>query len=317
MQRRLKRSIVAVTAVSYESGRRTVGLGCQPNRPARTIVVLNFRDYVWLLMKISPTPRVIYKKNPLAEVVCQIRFERVTDSSVFAIQFYDALISLGYVNKSEEVSYNVVIDTSEQQVPEPRTVAGDAIVHFTKEDETWRVSVSPEFLAFTCNSYRDWSCFLPEIIKVVDVFKSSTKTPLVVTRLGLRYKDVIERETLGLADTPWHELINPFLLGALALGSLSDDEGFDEGGVESQLSQTLLKLDDCKLLLQSSLLTSVVDSNKAFLIDADFFHELIGDDLLYQSGEKLEGLLETLHSNAGALFRRGITEKLHGALGPT
>lgn len=268
-------------------------------------------------MKISPTPRVIYKKNPLAEVVCQIRFERVTTLSGFSGQFYNALSALGYANKSEEISYNVVIDTLQQQVPEPRTVASDTIVHLTKENDAWRVSISPEFLAFTCSNYRDWNGFLPEVVQVVELFSQSVNVPLVVTRLGLRYKDVIEREALGLAHVPWHELINPFLLGALALGALSDDESFDEEGVESQLSQSLLKLDDCKLLLQSSLLTSVINATKAFLIDADFFHELAGDEVLLRGGERLEGMLETLHVNAGALFRRGITEKLHGALGPT
>lgn len=135
------------------------------------------------------------------------------------------------------------------------------------------------------------------------------------TRLGLRYRDVIEREPLNLAGTPWHELIRPFLLGPLSPVALNDLAPPEED-VGSFISQATLRLNDCSLLLQGSLLTSVDGDTRAFLIDGDFFCEGNVDGDILSNKTNLAASLELLHNNAGVLFRRCITEKLHNALGP-
>ena len=270
-------------------------------------------------MKIAPTPRVIYGKNPLAEVVCQIRYKRLEISSSALETLQQRYGEIGYSNRNDEASFNVVLDSLEHGVaPVPRVSEGDTIHHFAKADGTSKVSVAPEFIAYTSTSYRSWDEYLPGLLSAV-VALNQELGALCITRIGLRYKDVIERSVLGLEGTPWHELIKPFLLGPLAFDALSEDGQFDEDAVDSQVSQSLIRLDECKLLLQSSLLTSMADASKAFLIDADFFHELDGAEEcgnIAESSVELEALLETLHSNAGALFRRAITEKLHDALSP-
>ena len=95
------------------------------------------------------------------------------------------------------------------------------------------------------------------------------------------------------------------------------EEGYaDEGDLASFLSQAVLQLEDCKLLLQSSLLSAEDGNRRAFLIDADFFNENIFEEGFLSDELSLKSRLESLHNNAGALFRRGITEKLHVALQP-
>lgn len=270
-------------------------------------------------MKIAPTPRVIYGKNPLAEVVCQIRFQRLDLSTASLERLQESLKGRGYGQRHDESSYNVVIEpVQEGSPPVPRIAEGDSIHHFSQPDGSSKISISREFIAFTSTNYGSWDEYLPGLLQAVIDFNHEIGT-VAVTRIGLRYRDVIERSVLGLDGTPWHDLIKPFLLGPLANDALWEDGELDESAFESQVSQYLMRLDGCSLLLQTSLLTSVADASKAFLIDADFFHEMDSDEECgnaASSSKELVALLETLHSNAGALFRRAITEKLHDALSP-
>ncbi|QBR30823.1 MULTISPECIES: TIGR04255 family protein [Pseudomonas] len=270
-------------------------------------------------MKIASTDRVIYGKNPLAEVVCQIRFQPLEISDASLEQLQHCFSESGYSQRNDEVSFNVVLEAAEDgSPPVPRTSTGSTIRHYSKTDGTSKVSIGPEFIAYTSTTYQSWDSYAPELLRAVSYLNQEVEK-LRVTRIGLRYKDVIERSVLGLDGTPWNELIKPFLLGPLARNALLDEDDFDEDSIESQVSQSLIRLDECKLLLQTSLLTSMADGARAFLIDADFFHEADGTDEssnIMESSEELEALLETLHSNAGALFRRAITEKLHDALIP-
>lgn len=270
-------------------------------------------------MKIAPTPRVVYANNPLAEVICQIRFQRV-DLSVDALDSLQrGLDGRGYSQRHDESSFNVILEPAhEGSPPVPKMVEGDSIHHFSRPDGGAKVSMSCEFIAFTSTNYRNWDEYLPDLLQAVREFNNQVGT-VAVTRIGLRYRDVIERSVLGLDGTPWHELIKPFMLGPLADNSLCESGEVDEDAFESQVSQSLMRLDGCKLLLQTSLLTPVTDASKAFLIDADFFHEMDSNQECgnaSNSSKELVALLEILHSNAGALFRRAITEKLHHALSP-
>ena len=270
-------------------------------------------------MKIAPTPRVIYANNPLAEVVCQIRFQRLDVEAKTLQKLQQRLESRGYSQRHDESSFNVVIEpVHEGAPPVPRIVEGDTIHHFSQPEGSSKISVSREFIAFTSTNYGSWDEYLPGLLQAMIDFNNEVGT-LAITRIGLRYRDVIERSVLGLEGTPWHNLIKPFLLGPLANDALCGEDELDEDAFESQVSQCLMRLEGCSLLLQTSLLTAVADASKAFLIDADFFHEMDSNEECGNaaaSSKELVALLETLHSNAGALFRRAITEKLHDALSP-
>lgn len=270
-------------------------------------------------MNISPAARVVYGKNPLAEVVCQIRFQRLQLPATTLETLQHALESHGYSQLHEESSFSVLVESGpERNSIAPQFVQGDTIRHFSRPDGSSKISLSSEFIAFTSNNYSSWDGYLPGLLQSVAELINRVGT-LAITRIGLRYRDVIERSVLGLEGIPWYELINPFLLGPLANNALCEEGQLDEKAFESQISQCLMRLDECSLLLQTSLLTSVADASKAFLIDADFFHEIDGNKEFGNattSVNELVALLETLHSNAGALFRRAITEKLHDALCP-
>ena len=268
-------------------------------------------------MIISPTTRVLYEHNPLAEVLCQIRFENINCEVPLDAGLRHELISMGYgvQAQEQEISFNFMMTPEEGTSLPPRPLPTTSVFHFSSEDGAWKVSISSTFLAVTCSAYQNWDYFKPKVREIADLFHSYAPLTHYI-RIGLRYKDIIEREPLGLAGTPWSRLISPFLLGPLSLGSLSDDVLLSEEETENFVSQAQMNLDDCKLLLQSSLLTSVDGSTRAFLIDADFFDSVEHEPDFLASNGKLDEYLDVLHNNAGALFRRAITEELHAALCP-
>lgn len=269
-------------------------------------------------MRIAPYDRVVYEKNPLAEVVCQIRFAKtagLTDEEKSRLQA--ELLRLGYPALNEEVAlgFPKAIALGDPRVRPQLVVEQTTVRHFSSSDGAWRVSVGAEFVALTCHRYQGWDYFLPRLLEAATLLLQM-RPDTAPSRLGLRYKDVVEREPLGLEGVGWHELVSGFLLGPLAPGALADDQTPLDDEVGSFLSQALLRLDGCMLLLQSSLLTSVDRKRRAFLIDADFFNEGDVEVHLLQDQNLLRSKLHTLHANAGALFRRCISERLHSALRP-
>ncbi|MDE3186537.1 MAG: TIGR04255 family protein [Acidobacteriota bacterium] len=269
-------------------------------------------------MRIETFDRVVYEHNPLAEVICQVAFEPLelfTDDNIAAFQM--AFAELGFPH-AQRVTMSFGPPPSAQgavapgQPPVWQQVRVD---HFVSADGFWKVSLSAEFIALTCLKYAGWTEFLPRVLAAARAL--AERCPAAVPlRLGLRYKDVVEREPLNLGDTPWHELIQPFLLGPMAPNALAHGQTASEHEVESFLSQSLLKLDNSMVLLQSSLLRSIDGARRAFLIDADFYNSGGLESNLLGDAELLRARLHALHEHAGALFRRGITERLHNALRP-
>lgn len=269
-------------------------------------------------MRIEAFERVEYEHNPLSEVVCQVAFERLEsldDDVVKALR--PTFAAMGYLETQQigmtvGLPAGIVVAGSGGQ---PQIVQQVRVDHFATADGTWKVSVSPHFIAMTCLKYSRWTDFLLRMLAAARAFSDHCPTVSPV-RLGLRYKDVIEREALGIAGTPWHELIEPFLLGPMAPNALADGQTPSEDEIDNFVSQSVLKLDNSMAFLQSSLLRSTDGARRAFMIDADFYNDAELEPNLLVKSDLLEARLHALHENAGAIFHRGITKVLHNALRP-
>jgi uncharacterized protein (TIGR04255 family) len=272
-------------------------------------------------MKIDASERVVYAHNPLAEVVCQVQFDALpalTQAEVAALQARfstDMGHSVYQVEELTQVEYQVTFDGTAPAFSQ-QALPANKIHHFLSADGFWRVSFCATFMALTCLKYSKWEEFRPVFFNAIDCFGDVLKTARV-SRVGLRYKDVIEREPLGLAGVAWHELIKPFMLGPLNPDALADEQTLTENDIGSLVSQYVLHLESCKLLLQSSLLMSLDGQRKAFLIDMDFFNDHAPAlEQTITNRASLIDQLNILHGHAGDLFRRCIKEKLHDALRP-
>lgn len=267
-------------------------------------------------MKIKHADRVRYEVNPLIEVVAQLRFAPIfaLEKNVLSAiqgQLHDAGFSVLKLETLASITVTLNAPPSSDRISRaPQSSDNTQIYHFSTEDELHTFSVCKDFVALTSRAYLDWQNFSAKLNMLCGIFEAGF-TPIAITRIGLRYKDLIERESLGLDGRLWSDLLNPIVAGFLSTSGFVD--GVDESCVLQQTSQTVLKLEDCELLLQSALLRAT-DSTKrqAFLIDTDFY---VNSEPPAQLKTALS-LIDTIHSSANYVFQNCIKEPLSVALRP-
>jgi uncharacterized protein (TIGR04255 family) len=270
-------------------------------------------------MKLKSVSTARYNRNPIVEVVTQVRFQKlpiINDPNFAQDQLKTLFAAVGHPNLTEERGLAVSLkqasieETGDKESELSKTEI-PATYHYRNDDDTSRFSVNPEFFAFSSSRYSEWSRFIEVAMEGYGVFRKALPD-LLIDRVGLRYKDLIDRDELGLSSQPWGELLSPSLVGIFA-NDLFSDSKYNVGDVH-HAAQSILKLEDCHLLLQTALLISREEVRReAFLIDSDFYHQAPAHLL---NAETVGETLNSLHKNASALFRSCIRDTLHLALGP-
>jgi uncharacterized protein (TIGR04255 family) len=250
-------------------------------------------------MKFPDTPRVEYAQNPLAEVICQLRFPRqfaVEGSLPVDLQ---RRLAHGFPLVETRFNFEVAISESEEPPRPTRRTTYD----FSTRKRDLTISLASDFVAVTSREYRNWSTFSATVRTAWEAVRG-TYSVNVITRVGLRYRNIIEREQLGLTNVPWSELVKSELLGFL--GSSLDGAAL---AAEASTSH-LFRIDDGSLVLQSGLVHSSDQTKSALLIDSDFYLE---DTLDGEQNGYLD-ILSRYNIEAGRLFRWSIKDRLRERL---
>ena len=255
-------------------------------------------------MPFPPVQRVLYSKNPLARVICQLRFPPILRVGTEApAQFQEGV-------RDEYPVYEIADDDA----PIPKEAAqflaragisisaGNQVHRFKTAGEGRVLSLSQDFLALSEKDYRRWEEFESYLRKAEKVLRD-VYAPSFYTRVGLRYQDVIRRSRLGISDTDWQDLLNPALLGELA------DERIG-GQVHDRQCQVEIKLISTEGLVRIRHGLILDAGEQCYLIDADFFTEERRD-----TDAAIADLL-AFNRLARSLFRWAITDTLHRAMGP-
>jgi uncharacterized protein (TIGR04255 family) len=259
-------------------------------------------------MAFPDTQRVIYDKNPLQEVICQLRFPPVLRIDAEPPVAFQERVRADY--PFYELKSVVQFPTGlppeiAQMVGADLPFAGQKSHIFASQDQAWELKLNREFIALTCRSYTRWEDFRQRMAGPFGSLKEQYR-PSFFTRIGLRYQDVIRRSRLDLHDVPWNQLIKPWVTGTLGPAETAGD-------VENLRAVTILRLPNeiGKMQLSYGLAQDqTLDNEIVFVIDADFFTE--------QQTEPSDVFqrLDALHRQAGLLFRWCITDRLHQAMGP-
>ncbi|OOG28768.1 hypothetical protein B1C78_00660 [Thioalkalivibrio denitrificans] len=257
-------------------------------------------------MSFPKSERVIYRRNPLIEVICQLRFSPILRINAELPAVFQELLRRDYPILREQ-------HAKVEGMPLPPEVdrvvsflAKDAgtVYEFVSEDAVWRVSLAKDFVALTTTNYERWEAFQSRISNVLDVLKE-TYNPPFFTRIGLRYQDAIARSELGLENCAWPELLRSEVCGELQ----SQDVAANILGTKRQV---LFKLDKSggRVRLAHGLSTNERTKEVGYLIDADFYTEQRTEvkDVL--------GILGSYNRQAGNLFRWCISDRLHHAMEP-
>ena len=105
----------------------------------------------------SQESRCVYAKNPLAEVICQLRFPEILSiESQLPAAFQDEIrrVFPKYSVRRENVS------------PQQQTNN----YQFSTEDGTWRVNMTSKFISLSCVRYTSWEAFAAMLDKPLAAF---------------------------------------------------------------------------------------------------------------------------------------------------
>jgi uncharacterized protein (TIGR04255 family) len=262
-------------------------------------------------MPFPDAPRVLYASNPLDQVICQLRFPPVLRIDAEPPAGFQEQIRADYPFYESKPALRlppgIPADVAQLVAPD-LPFAGQKSHVFGSRDRVWNLTLTREFLALTCRAYERWERFRDRLAGPFEALLREYR-PAFFTRIGLRYRDVIRRSRLGLVDTSWSELLEPWVSGLLGKDEVAGD-------VEDTRTACLLRLPEGwgRVQLNYGLAIEERDSEPnrevVFLIDADFYTQE------QTESPHVRERLDHLNRQSGLLFRTCIRDRLHLALGP-
>lgn len=256
----------------------------------------------------STESRCIYGKPQLGEVICQLRFpEILTIETTVPAQFQEAI-------RQQFPHYSV---RKEAPAPKLTGAPGNLSVQnqpqnnnyqFVSTDGRWRVNLTSKFISLACARYTGWEDFAAMLDQPLAAFIQIYR-PAFFERVGLRYLNFISRNALGLNGVPYRDLIQPQYLGLLA-----DDEVLEATASRCSMDTELAIRGGCRAKIHAGpglvKRNGQQDQEVKFIFDQDLY--MAGNVPVNHSA----GALQTLHSQAFAIFRGAITDTLHDAMEP-
>lgn len=252
--------------------------------------------------------RCIYRKNPLGEVICQLRFpEILTIGANAPVDFQEAIRQqFPLYSVRQEHSAPQVTGTPGNLALKPQTATVN--YQFASADGVWRVNLTSKFISLACSRYSCWEDFAKQLDKPLAAFIQIYK-PAFFERVGLRYLNFISRNALGLTGTPFRDLIAPCYLGPMA-----EEDVPETGCARCSVDAEMNIRGGCKVKLHAGpglvKRNGQADNEVKFIFDQDLF--MAGNVPVNLSA----GALQTLHSQAFPIFRGAVTDLLHNALEP-
>ena len=257
-------------------------------------------------MSFPESPRVIFQKNPLVDVICQLRYPTILEIRVQEPAAFQNEIRADYpIYKTEDASGLIPNEITQLVGQLGLPMQAGATTHkFLSEDQSRAITLTSDFVAINDEHYERWEKFSLEVERARLAVEHAYQ-PAFYTRIGLRYRNIIDREKLGLED-PWVDLVNPYLISLLGAEALRDD-------VDEIKTETLLRVgqvDDGFVRLFHGLVKSAEDGHIQYRIDADYFTQH------RSSGEDVTATSEVFHRLGGNLFRWATTARLQHAMEP-
>lgn len=256
-------------------------------------------------MPFPDRPRVIYSLNPLEAVICQLKFPSVLRIDSEPPAAFQDRIRHDYPGFVETRGVDHVLPAQLVKLlgASLPVQVGRSSYEFTSEDENWNLSLTRDFLALTCKKYDRWENFKAHlagaVTALIDVYG-----PAFFTRVGLRYRDVVRRSKLGLADVDWVELLQPHIAGELTRPEIRAE-------IRHIAKELVVGLpNDVGLVRILHGLGHVDDDEDVYLIDSDYFTD--------QKTEchNVHSILDGFNAEARRIFRWVISDRLHDAMEP-
>lgn len=258
--------------------------------------------------------RVIYARNPLTSVICQLRFPAILLIDAESPAYFQEKV------RAEFPEFHEVYDGTHVSLPDsianivPKelrdslTSRGNKRYEFKTTNLNWSISLTKDFLALEVKQYYRWEEFREYLLLALDALIKIYE-PAFFSRIGLRYQNVIDRDSLGLISTPWKDLMSGFILGPLGENTMMSSI------VENHGSFSLRLNDEGDLVRVQHGLgsdTDDEDSKEKYFLDNDFFTSVKAPAEVAYVASKTDGF----NSLNRRLFRSCIRDTLHDAMCP-
>jgi uncharacterized protein (TIGR04255 family) len=246
-------------------------------------------------------PRKVFANNPLIEVVCELRFPpilRIDNEIPSEFQELVRGIFPGFEKQNVIQLPNLPEEVSKAlagNLPRPTLL-------FQSPDESSHIALTSRNMAILSNKYEDWATYKQSIELALSAF-IAVYNPSFFERIGIRYRNLISREKLNLADVEWGKLLNPAVAGELI------ESGWHDNiiGVQKSVRCSLPYGEDSLHFLHG--LGSTDDNPEiSYVLDFDY----IANGRL--ETQDVDGVIERLHGYSGSAFQWAISERLKLAL---
>lgn len=252
-------------------------------------------------MPIPHRKRVRFGKNPLVEVVFQAQFNSLLEiEQELPVRFHTAV-------RDQFPVFNLSSFVEIPVGPVQGPASPSAMRHYEmgSVDGRWKIALTSTFLALATTVYDSWDEFRKNAHFALDGFFGSYR-PAFFSRVGLRYRDLISRDSLGLKDVPWRDLISPHISGVLGA------DGLDEGELIGMRGVFALSLrDDLHVQVQHGIVEGPT-GGRDYVIDSDYFTEPMVEATTDATIEALDGF----RPYPNDLFQWSISDRLRDAMEP-
>lgn len=257
-------------------------------------------------MKIPASERVIFEKNPLEDVICQVQFPRRLEiEEKKPVEFQNSVRSVfPLLDVRQATAVHLVIAPNGSHVQENRNKPVDNY-EFSNGDRSKKITLTSSAVTLSTSQYSAWGAFREDISLMLSAMAKVYGLDYV-TRIGLRYRNIISRKAIGCEDDTWDKLLKPHIAGILS------DPLTNEGSVQSKTSHYIISLDSGSVRIQHGLAQHNETKEIGYVIDGDFYVEKHGKVTV----EDCLTTLDNFNKEAGNLFRWCITERLYDKLEP-
>ncbi len=236
-------------------------------------------------MTTQTITNVTYQRSPLLDVTFQVNFPvNLQISSAPPVTFQAKVKSLfpSFSLTQDKTSYN-----------------------FLSADQHGQLVLGQESLAVVARPYDGWGPLHQRITLAMEALQNEYPPPYI-SRIGLRFRNIIRKSVLGLTDKEWNQLLQHKWTGDLAWSEV----GGDMKATHSQVLMSLHGAEDLVCVRHGLIPVGQPAQEMGYLIDHDFF--INGQLTLDTVAPKLT----EYHQAAQRFFKLWVTDTLHQAMKP-
>ncbi|MDJ0897416.1 MAG: TIGR04255 family protein [Xenococcus sp. MO_188.B8] len=259
-------------------------------------------------MKFPESERVIYEKNPLVDVICQLQFPPILRiSQQPPVDFQDRI-------REEYPIFE--FSQGNQLPPEISNIMqqlGSSLISnqtyiFKSEDSIWQIVLNQNSITLSTRKYERYEIFKKKFQDVIYIFEEIYK-PSFYSRVGLRYRDLILPSKLNVQNFNWSELIPNHIASELHSPEMASS-------ITAFMKNLQMSSDDKQIAFNHGLVTArdgkTQKEEEAYLLDADF-----STTTKVSRNDNVWDTIDMFNKMARNLFRWSITDKLHNILNPS